>query len=171
MIGQVLPLSAGATPLAAKSAPRPLRVGQIRAAGGPGSFWAALARHLRRWGPASPELEALFGPENPIHTVSSEVALDRIRIDRTHIVGSIDPVNPVYIYKVEQIGLGGIADGDSHQPRSALAQHFAAATMVPVTLELLPLTVHPSALANRFRDAGRRRGGRITIVGDWFRCG
>ncbi len=29
--------------------------------------------------------------------------LDRIRIDRTHIVGSIDPVNPVYIYKVEQI--------------------------------------------------------------------
>ncbi len=30
-------------------------------------------------------------------------ALDRIRIDRTHIAGSIDPVNPVYIYKVEQI--------------------------------------------------------------------
>ena len=29
--------------------------------------------------------------------------LDRIRIDRTHIVGSIDPVNPVYTYKVEQI--------------------------------------------------------------------
>ncbi len=29
--------------------------------------------------------------------------LDRIRFDRTHIVGSIDPVNPVYIYKVEQI--------------------------------------------------------------------
>ncbi|MEE9208965.1 MAG: hypothetical protein V3U23_00825 [Kiloniellales bacterium] len=24
------------------------------------------------------------------------VALDRIRIDRTHIAGSIDPVNPVY---------------------------------------------------------------------------
>ena len=30
-------------------------------------------------------------------------ALDRIRIDRTHIAGSIDPVNPVYTYKVEQI--------------------------------------------------------------------
>ncbi len=29
--------------------------------------------------------------------------LDRIGIDRTHIVGSIDPVNPVYTYKVEQI--------------------------------------------------------------------
>ncbi len=29
--------------------------------------------------------------------------LDRIRIDRTHSVASIDPVNPVYIYKVEQI--------------------------------------------------------------------
>ena len=47
--------------------------------------------------------------------------LDRIRIDRTHIVGSIDPVNPVYTYNVEQIGVDGIADGDSHQPRSALA--------------------------------------------------
>ncbi len=31
------------------------------------------------------------------------VRLDRIRFDRTHIVGSIDLVNPVYIYKVEQI--------------------------------------------------------------------
>ncbi len=29
--------------------------------------------------------------------------LDRIRFDRTHTVGSIDPVNPVTIYKVEQI--------------------------------------------------------------------
>ena len=48
--------------------------------------------------------------------------LDRIRFDRTHIVGSIDPVNPVYIYKVEQIqAVDGIADGDSHQPRSALS--------------------------------------------------
>ena len=48
-------------------------------------------------------------------------ALDRIRIDPTHIVGWIDPVNPVYIYKVEQIhAVDGIAGGDSHQPRSAL---------------------------------------------------
>ena len=48
--------------------------------------------------------------------------LDRIRIDRTHIVGPIDPVNPVYKYKVEQIhAVDGIADGDSNQPRSALA--------------------------------------------------
>ncbi len=30
------------------------------------------------------------------------MSLDRIRIERTHIVGSIDPVNPVYTYKVEQ---------------------------------------------------------------------
>ncbi len=29
--------------------------------------------------------------------------LDRIRNDRTHIAGSIDPVNPVYTYKLEQI--------------------------------------------------------------------
>ncbi len=51
----------------------------------------------------------------------SVTALDRIRFDRTHIVGSIDPVNPVYIYKVEQIhAVDGIAHGDSHQPRSAL---------------------------------------------------
>ncbi len=47
--------------------------------------------------------------------------LDRIRIDRSHIVGSIDPVNPVYTYTVEQIHVvDGIADGDSQQPRSAL---------------------------------------------------
>ncbi len=50
-------------------------------------------------------------------------SLERIRIDRTHIVGSIDPVNPVYIYKVEQIhAVDGIAEGDSNQPRSALGQ-------------------------------------------------
>ncbi len=49
------------------------------------------------------------------------IGIDRIRIDRTHIVGSIEPVNSVYIYKVEQIhAVDGIADGDSHQPRSAL---------------------------------------------------
>jgi hypothetical protein len=30
-------------------------------------------------------------------------ALDRIRIDRTHIAGSIDSVNPVYTNKLEQI--------------------------------------------------------------------
>ncbi len=41
--------------------------------------------------------------------------LDRIGIDRTHIAGSIDPVNPVYINKVEQIhAVDGIADGDSN---------------------------------------------------------
>ena len=50
-----------------------------------------------------------------------ENALDRIRIDRTHIAGSINPVNPVYINKVEQIhAVDGIADGDSNPPRSAL---------------------------------------------------
>ena len=47
--------------------------------------------------------------------------LDRIRIDRAHVVGSIDPVNPVTIDKVEQSqAADGIADGDSNQPRSAL---------------------------------------------------
>ena len=47
--------------------------------------------------------------------------LDRIGIDRTRDPGSTDPVNPVTIYKAEQIhALDGIADGDSHRPRSAL---------------------------------------------------
>ncbi len=33
-------------------------------------------------------------------------------------------MNPVYIYKVEQIhAVDGIADGDSQQPRSALARN------------------------------------------------
>ncbi len=43
--------------------------------------------------------------------------LDRIRIDRTPIAGSIDPGNPFYINKVEQIhAVDGIADGDSVNP-------------------------------------------------------
>ncbi len=47
--------------------------------------------------------------------------LDRIRIDRTHIVGSVNPVNPVYINSVGQIhAVDRIAVGDSNQPRSAL---------------------------------------------------
>ncbi len=59
----------------------------------------------------------------PLHGCHAGPRPDRIRIDRTHIVGSIDPVNPVYIYKVEQIhAVDGIADGDSHQPRSALGE-------------------------------------------------
>ncbi len=48
--------------------------------------------------------------------------LDRIRIDRAHIAGLVDPVNPAYINKVEQIhAVDGIADGDANQPRAALA--------------------------------------------------
>ncbi len=48
-------------------------------------------------------------------------SLDRIRIDRTHAVGSINPVNPVYLHSVEQIhAVDRIAVGDSNQPRSAL---------------------------------------------------
>ena len=49
--------------------------------------------------------------------------LDRIRIDRIHIVGSIYSVNPAYIDKVEQIhAVDRIAGGDSNQPRSALGE-------------------------------------------------
>jgi hypothetical protein len=44
-------------------------------------------------------------------------------------VGSIDPVNPVSIDKVEQIhAVDGIADGDSNQPRSALVTIRARAS-------------------------------------------
>ncbi len=81
--------------------------------------------------------------------------LDRIRIDRTHIVGSIDPVNPVYICKVEQIhAADGIADGDSHQPRTVLAASAAAdrqrcLDLVQVVIE--DLSENQSLLA-RLRD-------------------
>ncbi len=57
----------------------------------------------------------------PLREAPGMLGLDRIRIDRTHIAGPIDPVIPVYINKVEQIhAVGGIADGDSDQSRSAL---------------------------------------------------
>ncbi len=46
--------------------------------------------------------ESVFEPRHP-EAADGLLALDRIRIDRTHIVGSIDPVNPVYTFKVEQI--------------------------------------------------------------------
>ncbi len=43
--------------------------------------------------------------------------LDRIRIERTHIVGSINPVNPVYVNSVEQIhAVDRIAVGDPINP-------------------------------------------------------
>ena len=49
--------------------------------------------------------------------------LDRIRIDRAHNTGSIDPVNSVYTYKVERIhAVEGIAAGDSEQPRPGLVR-------------------------------------------------
>ena len=48
--------------------------------------------------------------------------MDRIGIDRIRDPGSIDPVVPVTTNKVEQIhAVDEIADGDSIQPRSALA--------------------------------------------------
>ena len=51
------------------------------------------------------------------------IGLDRIRIDRTRIAGSIDPVNPVAINRVDRIhAVDGIAVGDSNQPRSALGE-------------------------------------------------
>jgi hypothetical protein len=60
------------------------------------------------------------------------VVLDRIGIDRSHIAGSIDPVNPVTSNKVEQIhAVDGIADGDSNQPRSALISPRPAGRFSP----------------------------------------
>ena len=55
---------------------------------------------------------ALLGLSRSLYSIAPEygrrgavtrLPLDRIRIDRTHMVGSIDPVNPAYTYKVEQI--------------------------------------------------------------------
>ena len=42
--------------------------------------------------------------------------------DRSNpLAGSIDPVNPVYIYKIEQIhAVDAVANGESNRPRSAL---------------------------------------------------
>ncbi len=52
-----------------------------------------------------PHREHVLGrrPRDPGERRCPDEAVDRVRIDRTHIAGSIDPVNPVYIYKVEQI--------------------------------------------------------------------
>ncbi len=73
--------------------------------------------------------------------------LDRIGIDRTHIVGSIDPVNPVYTYEVEQIhAVDGIADGDSQQPRSALVGRCAAALGLLALLAACDMSERAEAL-------------------------
>jgi hypothetical protein len=78
--------------------------------------------------------------------------LDRIMIDRTHIVGSIDHVNPVHIDKVEQIhAVDGIASGDPNQPRSALA----ARVPVPPPHGIHKLTLALEALMREDHLAGR----------------
>ncbi len=61
------------------------------------------------------------------------IDIDRIhRIDPTRDIGSINP-DPVYIDKVEQIhAVDGIADGDSNQPRSALAPWLAGLIVLVV---------------------------------------
>ncbi len=51
----------------------------------------------------------------------SAMRLDRVRIDRTRDLGSIDPVNPVTINSGRQIhAVDGIAVGNSNRPGSAL---------------------------------------------------
>ncbi len=60
--------------------------------------------------------------DDQVAAATSDGAIDRIGIDRIRGPGSIDPVNPVTTNKVERIlAVDGIVDGDSHQPRSALA--------------------------------------------------
>ncbi len=48
-------------------------------------------------------VQVVFDPVRDLVKGVGIATLDRIRIDRPHDVGSIDPVNPVYIDKVEQI--------------------------------------------------------------------
>jgi hypothetical protein len=60
--------------------------------------------------------------DDQVAAATSYGELDRIGADRFRDPGSIDPVNPATPIKVEQIhAVDEIADGDSHQPRSALA--------------------------------------------------
>ncbi len=91
------------------------------------------------------------------------LALDRIRIERTHIVGSVDPVNPVYTKKVEQIhAVDGIADGDSHQPRSALetvSQGFRPGARGVAMRDIGSHAPHLKAMG-RPKALGSRRSGR-----------
>ena len=89
------------------------------------------------------------------------LALDRIGIDRTRIAGSVDPVSPVYTSKVEQIhAVDGIADGDSHQPRSALAGGLLGSLRFwPIRIGPAPaLLLGPVAVEPALQGAGIGRG-------------
>ncbi len=89
------------------------------------------------------------------------LALDRIGIDRTRIAGSVDPVNPVYTSKVEQIhAVDGIADGESNQPRSALAGGLLGSLRFwPIRIGPAPaLLLGPVAVEPALQGAGIGRG-------------
>ncbi len=108
------------------------------------------------------------------------LALDRIRIDRTHIAGSLDPVNPVYTNEVEQIhAVDGIADGDSNQLRSALAGGLLGSLRFwPVRIGtahailLGPLAIQPAlqgagigrGLVGHGLARAKRAGARLCVV-------
>ncbi len=65
-------------------------------------------------------------------------------------------MNPVYIYKVEQIhAVGGIADGDSHQPRSALA----------FSHRIRPIAGGPRSPRHQLPQMGLRRAAEIGETG------
>jgi hypothetical protein len=71
-------------------------------------------------------------------------------------VGSINPVNPVYVNSVEQIhAVDRIAIGDSNQPRSALGAHpcpgadVRAVVIAAILTRNLPLTMAVGILAIR----------------------
>ncbi len=97
--------------------------------------------------------------------------LDRIRIDRTDIAGSIDPVNPVTIYNVEQThAVDGIADGDSHQPRFVLGCSLGERVFMNTEDDFPYLTVHlrhelcrrtGTCLFENRCNCTRRHGGRV----------
>jgi predicted N-acetyltransferase YhbS len=89
------------------------------------------------------------------------LAPDRIRIDRTHSAGSVDPVNPVYTNKIEQIhAVDGIAGGDSNQPRSALAGELLGALRFwPICIGRAPaILLGPLAVEPALQGAGVGRG-------------
>ena len=93
-------------------------------------------------------------------TATGHGDLDRIGVDRTEVADSIDPVNSATIDKVEQIhAVGGIADDDSNQPRSALAAiiRLQAAEIERLALENDRLAIRLDAAHQLHEDAQTQR--------------
>ena len=93
-------------------------------------------------------------------SATSHGDIDRIRIDRTRDSGSIDPMNSVTTHKVDRIqAVDGTADGDSIQPRSALAAiiRLQSTEIERLALENDRLAVRLDAVSQLHEDERNRR--------------